>query len=112
MHDRQGNVDVDALEAAVHELEEAARMRSHARHERHGGDVMALPRSRDISGVTRVAQPLPLAGDANEHQVKAAVKRLDDVIGRLAGDVVLRRDASEDDCDLCLGHALLPYSAT
>ena len=104
VHDRQGHIDVQAHERAVaHNIE--ATLSATTGDKDDLLSVVGLPVAGHVCRVAGVVEPLAGLGDANEHQVKAAVKRIDHVVGALAGDVVLGGDAAKKDCDL--SHVLL-----
>ena len=104
--DGQDNVNLQWKHAAVlGQLDEAS-----SRDHRHGRAVMPLPRAaNDLGGVPGVAEPAAVPRDPNENEIEPAPQGRDDVVGGLAGDVVLGRDASKEKGDS--GHRMILSSA-
>ena len=106
VQDGQDNVNLQRKHAAVlGQLDEAS-----SRDHRHGRAVMPLPRAaNDLGGVPGVAEPAAVPRDPNENEIEPAPQGRDDVVGGLAGDVVLGRDASKEKGDS--GHRMILSSA-
>ena len=111
MQDRKSHIDLELAKLAVDKLEKAAAgIGRAARNQHYGSAIMLLPGTRHhIGKIARVVEPGTVAIDADQHRAEAlGIERGDNVIGRLKGDIVLGRDASEQDGDV--NHGDCPLS--
>ena len=107
VEDGKRHVDGQRLYAAVVDDKEAAGLLAHAGDERDLLNVVGMPPAGHVGGVARVVEPLAFLRDADERELEAAGERADDVVGGLAGDVVLGRDSAKENRDLDHGETFL-----
>ena len=107
MEDGKRHVDGQRLYAPIMDNKEAARFLAHAGDERDLLDVMGVPSAGHVGGVARVVEPLAFLRDADERELEATGERADDVVGGLAGDVVLGGDSAKENRDLDHGETFL-----